>query len=500
MRRNQQAAASATSRSALIVLRRRDRRPTWASRSRSRSATTTQINAVFRTANNIKPDSFVRIAGVNVGKVTDGRARRRATSRPRVVTMRIDKKGLPIHKDATLKIRPRIFLEGNFFVDIQPGLAVARRRSATATRSRSTRPARRSSSTRSSTSLQTDTRKDLQRAARRALDRPRQARAARGFNRSIPYWEPAYERRRDRRPTRARRALEHDLSRLHQERGRDRRGAGPQPRPAQEPHHRLQHDGRRVRRASDTALSNAIAELPRTLHAGLPALAVAQRRVPAAAALHPRRRGPAVRSVGPGARREHPVRPSSCAAGAAVRAARPGRTTCVPTVPALARSEARRCRSTSRSAPASSCQNEVILPWTQDKIQDTDFPADRPGLRGVDQAARRPRRREPLRRRQRPVVPRARLAGGNYAYPAGQQLLPDAASRSWASTRRRRRRTYPRPFKPDVPCETQQPPGPALRPASPAPTATKIDLGSSPSRPATQTVDDQGASTALRKR
>jgi ABC-type transporter Mla subunit MlaD len=35
--------------------------------------------------------------------------------------MEIDKKGLPIHKDATVKIRPRIFLEGNFFVDLQPG-------------------------------------------------------------------------------------------------------------------------------------------------------------------------------------------------------------------------------------------------------------------------------------------------------------------------------------------------------------------------------------------
>jgi len=35
--------------------------------------------------------------------------------------MQIEKVGLPIHKDAQLKIRPRIFLEGNFFVDIQPG-------------------------------------------------------------------------------------------------------------------------------------------------------------------------------------------------------------------------------------------------------------------------------------------------------------------------------------------------------------------------------------------
>ena len=35
--------------------------------------------------------------------------------------MEIKKKGLPIHKDATFKIRPRIFLEGNFFIDVSPG-------------------------------------------------------------------------------------------------------------------------------------------------------------------------------------------------------------------------------------------------------------------------------------------------------------------------------------------------------------------------------------------
>ena len=35
--------------------------------------------------------------------------------------MEIKDAGLPIHEDATAKIRPRIFLEGNFFVDLKPG-------------------------------------------------------------------------------------------------------------------------------------------------------------------------------------------------------------------------------------------------------------------------------------------------------------------------------------------------------------------------------------------
>jgi phospholipid/cholesterol/gamma-HCH transport system substrate-binding protein len=37
------------------------------------------------------------------------------------VTMEIEGKGLPIHSDATLKVRPKIFLEGNWFLDLQPG-------------------------------------------------------------------------------------------------------------------------------------------------------------------------------------------------------------------------------------------------------------------------------------------------------------------------------------------------------------------------------------------
>ena len=37
------------------------------------------------------------------------------------VTMEMKDAGLPLHKDATLKIRSRIFLEGNFFVDLTPG-------------------------------------------------------------------------------------------------------------------------------------------------------------------------------------------------------------------------------------------------------------------------------------------------------------------------------------------------------------------------------------------
>jgi ABC-type transporter Mla subunit MlaD len=76
-----------------------------------------RLNAVFSSAQNIHPQSPVRIAGVDVGHVTS--IKREGTAG--VVGMEIESKGLPIHSDATLKIRPRVFLEGSWFVELQPG-------------------------------------------------------------------------------------------------------------------------------------------------------------------------------------------------------------------------------------------------------------------------------------------------------------------------------------------------------------------------------------------
>jgi virulence factor Mce-like protein len=82
-----------------------------------------RVNAVFESANSIRINSPVRIAGVNVGKVKSV-ARKEGTNQA-LVTMELKKEALPIHEDASAKIRPRIFLEGNFFVDLQPGSPAA---------------------------------------------------------------------------------------------------------------------------------------------------------------------------------------------------------------------------------------------------------------------------------------------------------------------------------------------------------------------------------------
>jgi phospholipid/cholesterol/gamma-HCH transport system substrate-binding protein len=78
-----------------------------------------RVKAVFESSNSIRKNSPVRIAGVNVGKVV--KVEGKPGTDAAVVTMDVTSKGLPIHKDATFKIRPRIFLEGNFFVDVTPG-------------------------------------------------------------------------------------------------------------------------------------------------------------------------------------------------------------------------------------------------------------------------------------------------------------------------------------------------------------------------------------------
>jgi phospholipid/cholesterol/gamma-HCH transport system substrate-binding protein len=78
-----------------------------------------EIQAVVKSSTLLRPRAPVRIAGVNVGEVVKvGRYKKTNLA---VVTMRIDGKGQPIHRDATLKIRPRLFLEGNFYVDLKPG-------------------------------------------------------------------------------------------------------------------------------------------------------------------------------------------------------------------------------------------------------------------------------------------------------------------------------------------------------------------------------------------
>jgi phospholipid/cholesterol/gamma-HCH transport system substrate-binding protein len=76
-----------------------------------------QLKATFSNGVNIATNSPVRIAGVDVGRVISTERDGDATT----VTFTVEGKGQPIHDDAFAAIRPRIFLEGNFFIDLSPG-------------------------------------------------------------------------------------------------------------------------------------------------------------------------------------------------------------------------------------------------------------------------------------------------------------------------------------------------------------------------------------------
>lgn len=101
-----------------------------------------EVRAVFTSAQSVRPSSPVRIAGVNVGEVTKIEHLTSAESddltaqlgdpeavppdqapgeQAAIVTMELTEDALPLHTDSTFKMRPRLFLEGNYFVDVQPG-------------------------------------------------------------------------------------------------------------------------------------------------------------------------------------------------------------------------------------------------------------------------------------------------------------------------------------------------------------------------------------------
>jgi len=77
-----------------------------------------ELHAVFANANQLKGGSAVRVAGLDIGRVTsvegtdDGKAR---------VTMKIDADAPPLYRDAQLQIEPRLAFEGNFYVRVDPG-------------------------------------------------------------------------------------------------------------------------------------------------------------------------------------------------------------------------------------------------------------------------------------------------------------------------------------------------------------------------------------------
>jgi phospholipid/cholesterol/gamma-HCH transport system substrate-binding protein len=149
-----------------------------------------ELKAVVRDAQNLKPGAPVRIAGVDVGRVTKIEAAEEGRAAARV-TMELRDDALPIHDDATLDIRSRILLEGNFFVDLKPGSP-----SASHYDSGDTIPITRTTASVTLPEilsvLKSDVRTDLQTLLREYGTEGLSEGGAEALNEAIPSFEPAY--------------------------------------------------------------------------------------------------------------------------------------------------------------------------------------------------------------------------------------------------------------------------------------------------------------------
>ena len=187
-----------------------------------------ELSFVVRSANEMKQRSPVRVAGVEVGKVTEVEPipaderdllPEHADESYARVKMRIDdEEALPIKEDATIKIRNRIFLEGNYFVELHPGSP-----SAPELESGETLPPNQADfPTQQHQVLQDVLRRDQREDFRIIFDELSTAlegAGAAGFNEAIRYWERAY--RDSAQVSEAYLGTEnHDLSRLLRTQGK----------------------------------------------------------------------------------------------------------------------------------------------------------------------------------------------------------------------------------------------------------------------------------------
>jgi len=324
-----------------------------------------EVRAAFETSNNLRPGSPVRIAGVDVGKVTEVER----SGGGALVTLEIDEKGRPLHADATAKIRPRIFLEGNFFVDVTAGSP-----SAPELEDGGTIPVQQTATPvqldEVLTALQSDTREDLQ-VLLHEYGKGLEGAGARGFNRSIEHWEPAY---RDTAIVSEAMLGEtgHDLSGYVEHAGATAAALDRN----REQLKSLVTDFHTTAAAfarEEANLRAALGELPRTLRTAMPALAALNRSFPPLRALAVELR--------PGVQNSEETIDVSLPfvrelRGLVSEAELRGLAADLrPTVPDLAALVERSIPLYRQVRRAASCQNEVIHPWSMDTVPDKQFPA-----------------------------------------------------------------------------------------------------------------------------
>jgi virulence factor Mce-like protein len=330
-----------------------------------------EIRAAFRSSNDIKPNSPVRIAGVEVGRVSKVEPTAKGASSA-IITMKINDNGRPIHADARAKIRPRIFLEGNFFVDLTAGSP-----SAPVLGDGDQIPATQTSTpvqfSQVLAALNRPSRENLQ-LTLGELSTAFDAGLAKNFRTYLPDVAPAYkfsaivaEALLGRRP--------HDLSDTVRDVGTTAAGLDRSPGRLKSLLENFDITAGALAR-EDTALAAAVGELPRTLAAASPALDSLNaafpsvRRFAVDALPGVESSGPAVAALRPLVAQLHQLVGENELRGLSRDLA--GAT------PGLVKLSTRSIPLWKQLRPLASCVNNVILPWSQDTVPDAAFPEHGP--------------------------------------------------------------------------------------------------------------------------
>jgi ABC-type transporter Mla subunit MlaD len=353
------------------------------------------VHAVFSNASGVKPGSPVRIAGIDVGQVTGvgpvpgcrlGGTPQKTSGAPSQqcsaadVTFTVSDNGLPIHKDATFAIRPRIFLEGNFFVDLHPGTPEA----ATAP-SGYTFPIQQGTEPvqfdQVLTSLQSGTRQNLQVLLQQfgtALKK-----GGKSYNASIQYWLPAYKYS----AVVAHDALgidPHDLSNAINDQGTVSGAINTHPQVLQNLITNFNGTAAAFAR-ENVSLSNAVAELPKTLAAAIPAFHALNAAFCSGAEVPNCAPGPLpqlAKALIPGVKSTGPMIDASLpfitqlrylVSPSELRGLTADLAKTVPALSNLTRESVPLMANGVR--PASSCVSNVVIPWTKLTINDPNFDA-----------------------------------------------------------------------------------------------------------------------------
>jgi phospholipid/cholesterol/gamma-HCH transport system substrate-binding protein len=398
-----------------------------------------ELHAVFRDVKSLKPRSPVRMAGVDVGKVTKIEPKGNGAAD---VTMELSDDALPLHDDASAQLRSRIFLEGNFFVDVKPGTP-----STGELKDGSTLPITQTASTVTLPDildvLNSDVRTDLRTFLHEYGTVALQGGGAKAFNKAIPSFEPAYrygaltnDALLGVQPTR-------DIQRLLRGQQRTFAALGSHPAQLEELVTDLNTTAGAIA-SQDTALEAAVPALRDTLREGYPALGALDAALPTLRTFS-REAIPGVRSSVPALDAAIPW--FTQARGLVQQSELKGLAADLRhAVPSLVTLNTRLVPFLKQLRAVSSCTNHVLVPFAESPI-----PSIEQGNSGHSVRAQINRSFVGLAGESRNFdanTPVFHIQGVNPLNLATGKIEPAAPLDA----------NTPPPHRPDVPCETQDPP------------------------------------------